>query len=50
MNINLILDAKELGFHCFMLQLRDEHHLPLPGIELGEVGPKVTVDLRMYPD
>jgi len=38
---NLILDGKEHGFHCFMMQLRDENHRPLPGIEVGEVGPKI---------
>jgi len=37
----LIVDGKEYGFHSFMFQLRDEHHLPLPGIEVGEVGPKI---------
>ena len=38
---NLIIDGKELGFHCFFLQLRDENHKPLPGIQVGEVGPKI---------
>eukprot|EP01095_Lingulamoeba_sp_RSL-Kostka_P000386 TRINITY_DN10618_c0_g1_i1.p1 TRINITY_DN10618_c0_g1~~TRINITY_DN10618_c0_g1_i1.p1 ORF type:complete len:738 (+),score=241.42 TRINITY_DN10618_c0_g1_i1:40-2253(+) len=37
----LIIDGKEYGFHVFVLQLRDENHQPLPGIELGEVGPKI---------
>mmetsp|Transcript_9065 Transcript_9065/g.12148 ORF Transcript_9065/g.12148 Transcript_9065/m.12148 type:complete len:713 (+) Transcript_9065:72-2210(+) len=37
----LILNGKEYGFHTFLLQLRDENHHPLPGIELGEVGPKI---------
>jgi acyl-CoA oxidase len=27
--------------HVFMVQLRDEHHRPLPGIEAGDVGPKM---------
>uniref|UniRef100_A0A7S2RBW8 Acyl-coenzyme A oxidase n=1 Tax=Mucochytrium quahogii TaxID=96639 RepID=A0A7S2RBW8_9STRA len=38
---NLIIHGKEYGFHCFVCQLRDENHKPLPGIELGEVGPKI---------
>jgi len=37
----LILDGKEHGVHIFMTQLRDEHHRPLPGIEVGDVGPKL---------
>lgn len=28
---NLITDGKEHGFHCFLVQLRDENHRPLPG-------------------
>jgi len=36
----LVLNGRELGFHTFMLQLRDEDHHPLPGITLGEIGPK----------
>lgn len=38
---NLITQGKEHGFHVFVLQLRDENHLPMPGIEVGEVGPKI---------
>eukprot|EP01006_Ploeotia_vitrea_P019254 TRINITY_DN51420_c0_g1_i1.p1 TRINITY_DN51420_c0_g1~~TRINITY_DN51420_c0_g1_i1.p1 ORF type:complete len:701 (-),score=71.89 TRINITY_DN51420_c0_g1_i1:243-2324(-) len=37
----LVIDGKEYGLHVFMLQLRDENHRPLPGIELGEIGPKI---------
>ena len=37
----LILGGRELGFHTFVVQLRDERHRPLPGVTLGEVGPKV---------
>lgn len=33
--------GKEYGIHVFMLQLRDENHKPLPGIEMGDVGPKL---------
>jgi hypothetical protein len=24
-----------------MVQIRDENHMPLPGIELGDLGPKL---------
>lgn len=37
----LILDGKENGVHPFMVQIRDENHRPLPGIELGDLGPKL---------
>jgi flavocytochrome c len=37
----LIIDGKEYGVHSFMLQLRDEEHMPLDGIELGDLGPKL---------
>lgn len=37
----LIIDGKEYGVHVFMLQIRDENHRPLPGIELGDLGPKL---------
>jgi len=37
----LILDGKEYGVHSFMVQIRDENHKPLPGIELGDLGPKL---------
>eukprot|EP00301_Raphidiophrys_heterophryoidea_P026218 c8999_g1_i1.p1 GENE.c8999_g1_i1~~c8999_g1_i1.p1 ORF type:complete len:699 (+),score=214.77 c8999_g1_i1:63-2159(+) len=36
----LVIDGKEYGIHCFVVQIRDENHKPLPGIELGELGPK----------
>lgn len=37
----LLIDGKEYGVHSFMVQLRDENHRPLPGIELGDLGPKL---------
>ena len=37
----LITKGVNHGFHVFLVQLRDEHHSPLPGVEVGEVGPKV---------
>jgi hypothetical protein len=38
---NLITQGKERGFHVFIVQLRDENHKPMPGVEVGEVGPKI---------
>ena len=37
----LITKGVNHGFHVFLVQLRDEEHRPLPGVEVGEVGPKV---------
>eukprot|EP01088_Endostelium_zonatum_P011412 TRINITY_DN25544_c0_g1_i1.p1 TRINITY_DN25544_c0_g1~~TRINITY_DN25544_c0_g1_i1.p1 ORF type:complete len:501 (-),score=105.77 TRINITY_DN25544_c0_g1_i1:98-1600(-) len=37
----LIIEGKEYGVHSFILQIRDENHQPLPGIELGDVGNKL---------
>ncbi|XP_072022015.1 peroxisomal acyl-coenzyme A oxidase 1-like isoform X2 [Amphiura filiformis] len=37
----LISKGKSLGIHMFMVQLRSlEDHMPMPGIELGDIGPK----------
>lgn len=37
----LIIDGVEKGLSVFMIQIRDENHLPLPGIKLGDLGNKV---------
>ena len=37
----LIIDNRQFGLHVFMLQLRDENHKLLPGIETGDLGRKV---------
>jgi len=36
-----IVDGKEYGVDVFVLQIRDENHLPLPGIRLGDLGNKM---------
>ena len=37
----LILDGKTYGPHAFIVQIRDlKTHEPLPGITVGDVGPK----------
>lgn len=38
---NLIMGGEEKGFNVFMVQLRDENHLPLAGVTVHEVGPKI---------
>ncbi|CAG8518514.1 2643_t:CDS:2 [Acaulospora colombiana] len=37
----LIIDNKDYGVHPFIVQLRGEGHKPLPGIEIGDIGPKL---------
>ena len=42
---NLICQGKKLGPHPFFVQLReDESHQPLPGIKVGEIGPKLGMN------
>eukprot|EP00026_Physarum_polycephalum_P003922 Phypoly_transcript_03939.p1 GENE.Phypoly_transcript_03939~~Phypoly_transcript_03939.p1 ORF type:complete len:698 (+),score=115.87 Phypoly_transcript_03939:174-2267(+) len=37
----LIINGQEYGVHSFMLQVRDENHKTYPGIEVGDLGPKL---------
>jgi acyl-CoA oxidase len=37
----LLIAGKDHGFHAFMVQIRDENHRPLPGVEVGDLGPKM---------
>jgi hypothetical protein len=37
----LVIKGKEYGVHVFFVQLRDEDHRPLPGIEVGDCGHKL---------
>jgi len=38
----LLVGGKDLGIHNFMVQLRDmATHQPLPGIAVGDIGPKI---------
>lgn len=38
----LYIKEKCLGTHLFLVQIRDfETHKPLPGIKVGEIGPKM---------
>ena len=37
----LVVGEEDLGIHNFLVQLRDvDTHVPLPGIEVGDIGPK----------
>ncbi|KAK3749270.1 hypothetical protein QZH41_016045 [Actinostola sp. cb2023] len=39
----LIVDGEEHGIHFFIMQLRDlTNHKPLPGITVGDIGPKAS--------
>lgn len=37
----LIIRGKTHGVHAFILQIRDANMKPLPGIEVGDIGPKI---------
>eukprot|EP00759_Apiculatamorpha_spiralis_P035236 PhF_6_TR36145/c0_g1_i1/m.52533/K00232/E1.3.3.6, ACOX1, ACOX3; acyl-CoA oxidase len=37
----LLIQGKDYGYHAFMVQLRDENHEVLPGVEVGDLGPKM---------
>eukprot|EP01064_Diplonema_japonicum_P002574 TRINITY_DN11637_c0_g2_i1.p1 TRINITY_DN11637_c0_g2~~TRINITY_DN11637_c0_g2_i1.p1 ORF type:complete len:801 (+),score=259.97 TRINITY_DN11637_c0_g2_i1:38-2404(+) len=37
----LVIKGKNYGVHVFFVQLRDEHHHPLEGIEVGDCGNKL---------
>ena len=41
----LIIDGKKFGIHAFVVQLRSlEDHLPMKGIEIGDIGKKYGYD------
>lgn len=39
---NLVIDGKNYGFHGFMVQFRDDQGRCMPGVEIGEMGPKIN--------
>lgn len=41
MMARLIIDGKDYGIHAFLLQIRSlDNHKPMPGVTLGDIGPK----------
>lgn len=43
----LIIKGEPYGVHAFIAQIRDmETHAPLPGIEVGDIGPKYGFNLK----
>ena len=40
----LIIGSQNYGFHGFMVQLRDDQGRTMPGVEAGEMGPKINAD------
>lgn len=37
----LIVDDKDYGFNAFVVQIRNAQHEPMPGVEVGDIGPKM---------
>lgn len=35
-----MIKKKKKGVHAFLITIRDEQHIPLPGLKIGEVGSK----------
>lgn len=40
----LVIDGKNYGMHGFMVQFRDDQGKLMPGVEIGEMGPKINAD------
>ncbi|KAL4226800.1 Peroxisomal acyl-coenzyme A oxidase 1 [Mactra antiquata] len=41
----LVIDGTNCGMHPFMVQLRSlDDHMPLPGVKLGDIGPKLAAN------
>lgn len=40
----LIIGGKNYGMHGFMVQFRDDEGRLMPGVEVGEMGPKINAD------
>jgi acyl-CoA oxidase len=37
--VRMVIDAKDVGVHAFLIQVRSlDAFKPMPGIELGEIG------------
>ena len=42
----LIVKGKNYGIHCFVVPIRDKDHKPLPGVEVGDIGPKMGYNCK----
>lgn len=42
---NLVIDGKNYGFHGFMVQFRTDQGTCMPGVEIGEMGPKINATI-----
>ena len=37
----LIIGEKKYGVHAFVVRIRDDDYKPMPGVECGDIGPKI---------
>ncbi|CAN0306441.1 unnamed protein product, partial [Hapterophycus canaliculatus] len=37
----LVIDGKQHGIHNFIVPIRGDDHCPLPGVRVGDIGPKI---------
>lgn len=43
----MIINGKDYGVQPFMVQVREvETHKPLPGIDMGDIGPKIGYNTK----
>ena len=42
----LIIRGKNHGVHAFVVPIRDHNHKPFPGLEVGDVGPKLGFNTK----
>ena len=42
----LIIKGKRHGVHAFVVQIRDKDHKPVPGVEVGDIGPKMGYNCK----
>lgn len=42
----LIIKNKKYGVHGFVVPIRDKDHKPFPGIEVGDIGPKMGFNCK----
>jgi acyl-CoA oxidase len=42
----LIIKSKKYGVHAFLVPIRDANHKAFPGVEVGDVGPKLGFNVK----